>query len=87
MTKQKRNDNKVVNEDVDTVSEAQPLTADNVLDQSKGQFTNVIVIGVRRDNGKLDIGTDVPQYPFLQWMISKAAFELHLHERQLADKE
>lgn len=53
--------------------------ANKVLEESKNKFDVVIVIGL--DNkGKIDINANLPQYPTMQYMISRAAFELNVHE-------
>lgn len=40
----------------------------------------VLVVGIRPD-GVLTFSTNVPRFDFMQWMLSKASFELHIHEK------
>lgn len=52
---------------------------DNVLEESKNTFQNVVVIGVL-PNGTIDVRTTVAEYPFVHWMLNKAVFQLNIHE-------
>jgi len=52
-----------------------------ILDGAKGKFPIVMVIGLTEGN-QLDITTNSPQYPTLQWILNRASFELLLHEKQ-----
>lgn len=60
--------------------EEEKSSADQALDGAKGKFPYVIVIGID-DEGDLSFLTNNPNYTFMQWALSKAAFELHVHER------
>lgn len=74
---QKRKDNMQQNNNSnENVSE---LTPDSILENAKGKFKNVVVIGWE-ENGNVDIATDVPQYPFLQYILNRVSFQLHVHE-------
>lgn len=65
--------------------ETNPSAADMALKDAMGKFTHLIVVGLD-EAGKLDIIPTVHQYPFLQWLLNKAQFELHLHERSQPSK-
>lgn len=54
--------------------------ANVVLDESKNKFEGVLVIGVT-DTGHLDINSNVTQYPWLQYALQRAGFELLIHEK------
>lgn len=53
----------------------------SILDGAKGKFPIVVVIGLTEGN-QLDVTTNSPQYPTLQWILNRASFELLLHEKQ-----
>ena len=53
----------------------------SILDSAKGKFPIVVVIGLT-ENNQLDITTNSPQYPTLQWILNRGSFELLLHEKQ-----
>jgi len=55
--------------------------ANGVLEAAKGKFPVVVVIGLTEGN-QLDVTTNVPQYPTLQWILNRGSFELLLHEKQ-----
>lgn len=63
----------------EVVADVEVPATDQVLEQSKGKFDNVIVIGVGVD-GKLDINSNNITYPFLQYALNKASFLLNVHE-------
>jgi hypothetical protein len=73
---------------IDGVANDQPKTnifvdANKVLDDAKDKFPVVMVIGLTKEN-LLDVTTNIPQYPTLQWLLNRASFELLLHEKQTA---
>lgn len=51
-----------------------------VLEQSKGKFNSIVVIGFDVE-GKFDIATTLNNYPSIQYLLSKAAFEMQVHEK------
>lgn len=56
-------------------------TIDNILEEAKkNNFDNIVIIG-HNNNGVIDIATNLPQYPFLQYLLNRASFELSVHER------
>lgn len=57
-----------------------PSLADKILEEAKGKFTIALVVGVNAE-GNLDITSTNNNYPILQWLLSKAVFELHIHEK------
>jgi hypothetical protein len=57
--------------------------ANKILDDAKDKFPVVMVIGLTKEN-LLDVTTNIPQYPTLQWLLNRASFELLLHEKQTA---
>jgi hypothetical protein len=59
---------------------AETWTADETLERAKGQFPIVVVLGIDKD-GTLAFITNKHDYKFMQWALSQASFELHLHER------
>lgn len=69
--------------EVKAQTELEKALADSntILDGAKGKFPIVVVIGLTEEN-QLDITTNSPQYPTLQWVLSRASFELLLHEKQ-----
>ncbi len=50
------------------------------LEEAKGKFSVVVVVGLL-ENGLIDITSNLPQYPTMQWMLDRAKFELHIHEK------
>ena len=60
------------------------VTVNEVLDNSKDRFQQVIVIGVDA-KGELDVNTNTPAFPLLHYLINRAAFKLNVYEdRELA---
>lgn len=56
--------------------------ADTVLDGAKGKFDIVLVIGID-GKGNLDVSSTNNNYPVLQWLLTKASFELNIHEKNV----
>jgi hypothetical protein len=54
--------------------------ADKKLRESIGKFHTVLIIGYDDEN-KLGFKTNEPTYSFMQYTLTKAAFELNLSER------
>lgn len=54
--------------------------ADQVLNNAKGKFEVVLVIGLDSKNN-LDVTSTNNNYPILQWLLNKASFELNIHEK------
>jgi len=54
--------------------------ANKVLEESKDKFNIIIVIGLD-EKGNIDVNSNLPQYPTLQYMINRAGFELLIHEK------
>jgi hypothetical protein len=54
--------------------------ADKILEEAKGRFPLVIVLGLN-PQGQIDVTTNQPHYPTLQWLLNRAGFELLLHEK------
>lgn len=54
--------------------------ANKVLEESKDKFNIVLVIGLDT-KGHIDINSNLPQYPTMQYMINRAGFELLIHEK------
>lgn len=71
------NDVKITPEDV--VNGA-VKASDDILDLAKGKFMNVVVIGYT-PNGGLDIASTSNRYEFIQHALTRASFELTIHER------
>lgn len=69
---------KAVNQSVKTASMKDQASA--VLEESKGKFEGVLIIGVT-DSGQLDVNSNVTQYPWLQYVLQRAGFELLIHEK------
>lgn len=63
----------------DVVETSNDITADSVLDSSKGKFEHVIVLGVTKE-GLLEVGSTIHSYPFIHWHLNKATFQLNVHE-------
>lgn len=54
--------------------------ADKLLQEVQGRFPVVMVIGLDGSN-LLDIVTNFPNYPAMQWLLNKASFELNMNEK------
>ena len=55
--------------------------ASEVLEEQKGRYPLVVVLGVDSKN-IVHINGNVSNFQTLQWLLHKAAFEVHLHERE-----
>lgn len=64
-------------------NKAELSAADTVLDSAKGKFDIVLVIGLD-GKGNLDVTSTNNNYPILQWLLTKASFELNIHEKNTA---
>lgn len=53
--------------------------ANDLLGSVKGKFDEIVVIGLK--NGVVDVAPSVPTYQFVQWLLSRAAFELNIAEK------
>jgi len=53
---------------------------DNILEQAKGRFEVAVVVGLLPD-GNIDVMTNNSNYAILQWLFSRASFELLNHEK------
>ena len=62
------------------------LTADQALDNAKGLFEHVAVIGLKK-NGKVDIIPTIATYQFTQWLLNRASFELLIAEKAQIEAE
>jgi hypothetical protein len=61
------------------------ITPNDVLENSKDKFTQVVVIGVDK-NGELDINTNNPSFPLLHFLLNRAIFKLNVFEdREIAN--
>lgn len=54
--------------------------ANKVLEEAKGKFENVAIVGVTPD-GKIDVATTIPSYIALHHLFNRMIFELIVHER------
>lgn len=54
---------------------------DKLLEDAKGRFEGIIILGVTGADTPIDISTNVPQYAWLHHMLQKTGFELLLHEK------
>jgi len=62
------------------------LTPDQVLKNAEGKFSNVLVIGILKDNKTLDISTNQPSYMFVNYMLNRTNFQVNLMEHnQISD--
>ena len=68
------------NPEVDARMVALHKEVDSKLDEAKGKFTAIAVVGVTED-GSFDLLTNVSQYSYLQWLLNKGSFELFIHEK------
>lgn len=55
------------------------MTADEVLEKSKGIFETVVIVGVRKD-GEIDINTNNPQFPIIHYILNRSLFKLNIFE-------
>lgn len=73
-------------ESVEVKTESEPtrsplqVKANEVLNETMDKFEVVIVVGLTA-NGQIDINSNLPQYPTMQWLLDRAKFELLIHER------
>jgi len=76
MTNRKKNKVDTVEEPVADV----PVDTVKILeDATKKNFSSVLVVGIYPD-GKLDISTDRPNFPFLHYLLNRTQFELNILE-------
>lgn len=73
------------NEHLEDLNDYNALRAqvDAKLDEAKGKFTAIAVVGVTEDGG-FDLLTNVSQYSYIQWLLNKASFELFIHEKNVS---
>jgi hypothetical protein len=50
-----------------------------ILEQNKGKFPAVVVIGVNPD-GNINLDSNLTSYSMLQYILNKASFNLFVHE-------
>lgn len=55
--------------------------ANEILEKSKGQVEAVLVLGVT-PSGDLIINTNVPEYPFMHYIVNRTQNELWAHENE-----
>lgn len=65
--------------------EAPKTPADMVLDQSKGLYNFVVVLGVNK-NGGLDVNTSNNNLQNMHWILERALFKLNVYETNLEEK-
>lgn len=72
-----------VEETVETVNKEKTRMdfANDVLEQSKGRLDAVLVLGVT-PSGDLVINTNVPEYPFMHYIVNRTQNELWAHENE-----
>lgn len=55
------------------------------LDRSKDRFVACVVVGITPE-GLVDLETDMSSYPHMQHLLSRASFELFVHENSSEKK-
>lgn len=80
MTNRKKNKVETVEEPQVATDPTEMEMIQKVLDEAKNKdLHSVLVIGMKPD-GKLDISTDRPHFPFLHWLLNRTIFELNILE-------
>lgn len=54
--------------------------ADNLLEESKGKYASVLVLGVKEDGGTESV-TNIESFPFAQYLLNRTSFELFIVQR------
>ncbi len=65
-----------------TETEVETPKADETLENSKGKFASVFVIGVKPDGG-LETVTDLESFQYVQYILGRTSFELFTIQRNL----
>lgn len=54
--------------------------ADVVLEGSKGKYISAVIVGIRED-GSIDVASNLKSYEYVQYLFHRASFETFIHQR------
>lgn len=66
--------------------EATVNVADEVLENAKGNFQSLLVIGFKQD-GEFDLASTLNNFPSIQYLLQKAAFEMFVLEKNMTQSK